>query len=155
MNEFLFGLSIGTWVLYIGTIWIMFGVQYSVSSSYYLLKKKKPLFTLVMWLTIIPLMLVSQTLLTFIAGMGICLVGVAPDYRLWKQELIAHLIGSYLGVLGAIATIWIDYHLWYVSVPLMVFIALAKFLNMKNHIWWIENVALIATWIVIYFKIIV
>jgi len=68
-------------VSYVAAIWIIFGVQKSISASYYKLPKKwKFLMTLFCWGIGFPAMIIGQSIWMILAGAGICFVGAAAAF---------------------------------------------------------------------------
>jgi len=107
-------------VSYVSFIWIKYGVQRSISDSYYRLPKNlQPLFTLFCWGFAFPAIIIGVDLtdnfLMFLAGAGICFVGAAAQF---KEELTkgVHMIGAYGGVLFSQLAIAINFHMYYMNV---------------------------------------
>lgn len=119
---------------------LYYGILPSYSSAYYA-KGKPALFTLALWLSIIPLSIVGDSALMFFAAAGICFVGAAPDYRIGNMELRVHLAGAYLGILFGLLAIAIDFNLWVVSVLAAIVISGMKLLKVRNNTYWIEILA--------------
>ncbi len=130
---------------YVAYVWIGYGVQRSISNSYYKLpKNRKFLFILFCWLFAFPVMILGDSALMFAAGTFICFVGAAAAFKGDKMTKWVHMVGAYGGVALAMTSIWIDHDKWYlvvlfaaISALLMVF---KKILN-YNQIWWIEILA--------------
>lgn len=140
---------IAVFVSYVSFIWIKYGVQRSISDSYYRLPKNiNFLFTFFCWGFAFPTIIIGVDLtdnfLMFLAGVGICFVGAAAAF---KQELTktVHIVGAYGGVLFSQLSITFDFHLYYINIIFfalaILFEALGYFKIMKNKIWWQEILA--------------
>ncbi|MFW6310912.1 MAG: hypothetical protein ACOC1K_01625 [Nanoarchaeota archaeon] len=128
-------------ISYVWYIWAIYGVQKSISYSFYRLKGwKKILFTLFCWGFGFPLaMLADGDPLLFFAGAAFCFVGAANDFKGNELTHNVHMIGAYTGVAMAKIGLWIYYGWWY---SFASFVAIAiPLLFVKNKIWWIELAA--------------
>lgn len=123
------------------------GVLPSISDSYYELEKKKKnsgiLFTFALWLFAIPVMIAAEKGLMFGACAGICFVGAASAF---KQDMTGkvHNIGAIGGICLGLASLWLDFGLWYFVIPMLAIIGVIyrfRETYCKNYIWWIELVA--------------
>ncbi len=124
---------------------IKYGVQKSISESYYRLpNKQKALFTLALWGFSIPMIIVGGSIgsiFLFLAGGLIALVGAAPAFKGLLMEYRAHMFGAYGGILlGLIALL--TFGMWELVVIAAVVSIVTK-LTVKNYIWWIEIIAFI------------
>lgn len=130
-------------VSYVSFIWLKYGVQESISASYYALPKKYNfLFTLFCWGFAVPAIIASidVTPFMFFAGVGICFVGAAAQINdNWVNKI--HSTAAILGVLFSQLAIVFGYHMPLVSGISIAIIALLKLLALKNKTWWIELVA--------------
>jgi hypothetical protein len=138
---------------YVAFIYFLYGVQKSISQSYYCLPaKSKLLFTLFCWCFAFPAIIVADNLLMFIAGSGICFVGAAASFQ-DKLTRPVHMIGAGIGVVFSQLSIIFDYHLWYIS---LIFVVTSILLilfrkQVKQHqIWWIEIVAFLSICLVLW-----
>lgn len=140
----LYGMMLTVFVSYVSFIWIKYGIQKSISNSYYVLPTDlRFLMTFFCWLFAIPAMIIGSTPLMFLAGAGICFVGAAAAF---KEEMThnVHMIGACGGVaLSQISTI-VDFHMWYMT-AIFVVLSLLMILFRKQlkykQIWWIEILA--------------
>jgi len=130
---------------YVSFIWLKYGIQRSISNSYYRLPNRlKFLFTLFCWGFAYPAMMLSLNPLMFFAGTLICLVGVASAFKSNKILHISHMVGAYGGVALSMISIWIDFNMWYLTVAFIVISGLLMMFKNKlknNQIWWIEILA--------------
>ena len=147
----LYILMLVVFISYVSFVWTKYGVQASISDSYYRLPDKlKFLFTLFCWGFSIPAMIIGSTVLMFLAGSAIAFVGAAAEFKdLFTRPV--HVIGAMGGVfLSQLATIF-DYHLWPIS--LIFFCLSGLILLFKKHIpnqtWWIEILAFISICVVL------
>lgn len=142
----LFFIMLFVFVGYVGYIWIKYGVQPSISDSYYVLPNVyNSLFTLFCWGFAFPIMILASTPLMFFSGAGICFVGAAAAFRsnLTKE---VHIAGALLGVLLSQVSIAIDYKMYYIN---FIFITTAALIilfkkYLSNTTWWIEIIAFIS-----------
>ena len=134
----LFTLMVLTFISYVSFIWIKYGVQTSISESYYTLPKKiNYLFVLFTWFFAFPAMILGNSYWLFFAGGGIVFVG--GNAAMHEQPTRAiHLIAA-IGamILGGLAIIF-QYHMWYITAGIAALIPVAYFLDKKNVLWWIE-----------------
>ena len=135
---------------YITSIWKIYGVQKSISDSYYRLPKKwNFLFTLALWSFAIPVMVVGNNVMMFLAGAGICFVGAASNFKRLKMTKNVHMAGAFGGIIVGIFSVIFDFN----ALPLaLVAIAFSIFLKIfaKNYIWWIEVTAFVTIWLTLY-----
>ena len=138
MNLLLLSYMFVVFVSYLTYVVSKFGVLPSISDSYYLMKSKIP-FTLFIWSIAIPTILVGDTALMFFAGSFLAFVGAAPAFR-EEQEGIVHVVGAIGGITLGVVSMWVDFHLWYLSILLISFAVLAQIFKkkFKNHTWWVE-----------------
>jgi len=123
---------------YVIFIWSKFGVQKSVSESYYVLPKKwNWLFVMFCWLFAFPGMILGSSYWMLFAAGGIVFVGAAAAMHTFPTRAV-HLAGAIGGmILGCLAIIF-QYHMWYV-VPIILALALfALLLDKKHAMWWTE-----------------
>jgi len=137
-------ISLSTILIYLGYIVIRYGIQYSISETYYTIGEKW-WFTLILFAWIFPLMMVGLTIrdspFIFFGGTSILFVATAPSFKIEKSlERKVHLIGSYLGVGFTILSIIFDFDKWYIGIPFILYIILSmtNIIKIKNKIWWIE-----------------
>jgi hypothetical protein len=130
-----------------------YGVQKSISESYYKLPRNQQfIFTLFCWGFALPAILISNTLIMFFAGAGIILVGTAAAFKS-KMTYEYHMIGAFVGVILSQLSIAIDYHLYWLNllfiVPSLLLIILTWCKIKVNYFWWIEILAFISVCIVL------
>lgn len=138
-------------VSYMSFIISKFGILPSISESYYKLEGGyKSLFSLFIFNMVIPVIIVGNNPLMFLAGLFIAFVGAAPAFKEEFQKQV-HDIGAYGGIITAFISLWINFHLGYLSLILGLFFIYAIPKNMsehwfngiKNHIWWVEILSFI------------
>lgn len=141
--------SILVFTAYLIFIIIKYGIQPSISQSYYKLKRKW-LFSVVMSSTGLPIITLSllqdnfwfAEISLFAAGLSLILVGIAPAFRYNKIEEILHSIFAFGSVaFGYSALMFYDI----ASISLTFFSALICYYWMKrktdNYVWLSECVA--------------
>jgi hypothetical protein len=146
-----YSIMLVVFVAYVLFIWLKYGVQKSISDSYYILPKNiNFLFTLFCWGFAFPAVIIgvglTNNFLMFLAGGGICFVGAAAAF---KQELTktVHMIGAYSGVAFGQLSIFFDFHLYYVNIIFIVSVLIIQLLPSKlvqNKIWWQEILAFLS-----------
>lgn len=127
---------------YIVTVTCLFGWLPSISESFYEIIKVNPnlhwIFSLFLWTISILMMIAGGTNLMFLAGFFIMFVGVFPYFNETRWQ---HYFSALLGIGLGMASLWIDFHLWYL-VLLFIFIGLFLIVSkVKNLYWWIEIAA--------------
>lgn len=144
LTTILFALMISVFISYVAYIWIKYGIQTSISESYYTLPKKKNfLFVLFTWLFAIPAMIIGNSLLMFFAGGGIVWVGANAamhDQPTRKYHLIAAIGGM---ILGGLAMIF-QYHMWYMTAGVAGLLPILYLVDKKHFMWWAELAVFIA-----------
>ena len=127
---------------YVSFIWIKYGVQKSISDSYYRLPQKSQiLFILFCWGFSFPAMILGNCALMFLAGIFICFVGAAAAFKGDKMAKWVHMTGAYGGVLLSQIAIWIHYDMWYITVIFIILSGILFILKVKNKIWYTELLA--------------
>jgi len=130
-------------ISYVSFIWFKYGIQKSISASYYVLPKNlRLLFTLFCWGFAVPVIIagVETTPLMFFAGAGICFVGAAGEIKdKWVFKI--HMTAAVSGIVFSQLAILFGYHMIYVNIASLI-LAIAFFLLSKKHyFWWIELTA--------------
>lgn len=134
-----------TFTAYVVYIALRYGVQKSISKSYYCHENK-----LLWWIFVIsfvfPMMIYGSYLevemgkfpLMFFAGSFIGFISASPHFKGTKLEYLVHMIGSYGGIgIGGIS-LWVSFGMWELTVALALVALLLKVAKTKNHTWWIE-----------------
>lgn len=120
-----------------------YGIQESVSNSYYKLpEKQRWIFTIALWSFAFPAIVlgVEKSGLAFLAGAGIMFVGAAPAFRGDKMEETVHVTGALTGVIGGLIFMIVT-GLWTVAVVTLAVMAFIKLSNVQNKTWWLELAA--------------
>ena len=128
-------------------LWIVsrFGVQKSISQSYYCHEIKALWWAWIIGFSL-PVMIIASTPLMFVAGSAICFVGVSPDFRR-KVEDVVHVAASYIGIILAIVSLWVDFGLWYMFVIAAIGIGAMRLFKIKNLTWWVETFAFVIVFV--------
>lgn len=146
MNVMFFG--------YILFITFKYGVQSSVSESYYRLPRNLQwLFTLVTWGYAIPAMIIGLDFtgngLVFLAGAGIEFVGASPAFHKMGVERLVHTIGAFVGILAMnLFLVVVGY--WYITAIFVVLSILFYLIDSEKIIWWVEILAFLSISIAYY-----
>jgi hypothetical protein len=142
LNLITFIAMITVFLSYVSFIWLKFGIQKSISASYYVLPENvRFLFTLFCWGFAFPAIIlgIQTTWLMFFAGAGIVFVGAAPRI-LEKDVFRIHMIAAVSGIIFSQSAIFFGYHMLWLNIVSIALAALS--LLSKNHyFWWIELVA--------------
>lgn len=139
---------------YTGFIALKYGIQPSVSESYYKLPRNKQwLFTIATWGYAILAMIIGLQLtgngLVFLAGSGIAFVGAAPAFHGIGLERTVHTVGAFVGVTAAQAFISIILGFWWITLG---FAIVSGFLfcwkkTYTHFVWWVEITAFISIYL--------
>lgn len=151
MTTFLFILMLTVFLSYVSFIWIRYGVQKSISDSYYRLRPEKLgfIFTLFIMGFAYPAAVVAANVWITPAAFLIIVVGIARAFKDSKLLHTLHMIGAYGGVGLSMVGIWVYYHMWYVTIIFIIISGILFILNVKNKIWWVEILAFIIICIVL------
>lgn len=137
-----------SFVLYIGWIVIKFGVQPSISDSFYALQEKYGTRSLKPWLFWLFLINVAWPLFpllkfngfAFFAMAGLILVGAAARFKQGKNVEIPHVIGATGGIIlafiaiGAVFGGWA----WIWLVIMLAILAILSWVKIPNDTWWTQ-----------------
>ena len=139
---------------YVGFIWMKYGIQKSISASYYALPVKiNILFTLFCWGFAFPTIILGSNVLMFLAGSGIVFVGAASRFKESITKPV-HMIGAFSAVILSQLSIYLNYELWYLNlvfILLSIIILTYSYLKKKNYFfWWIEIFAFLSVIISFY-----
>lgn len=150
-KHILFFLMVSVFLSYISYIVIKYGIQKSISDSYYRLPYKlKPLFTFFCWGVSLPAMIIGSTPLMFLAGSGIAFVGAASAFDDDKMTFTVHMASAFIGVILSQISIWVDFGMWYLTISFIVLSTIILLLRRKiKYFWWIEILAFILIFIVL------
>lgn len=150
MNIILLLLSALIFISYIQRVAHFYGIQKSISESYYRLPDKyKFIFTLSLWGFAMPVLIIGNSLLMFAAASAICFVGAAAAFKDLKITKQVHMVGAYGGILLGMVSIIIDYNLWELVLIASMLSLFTRFF-IKNYIWWIEVIAFFTILLAIY-----
>lgn len=129
-------------VAYVSFVWIKYGVQKSISDSYYRLPdNEKYLFTLFCWGFALPAIVLGDNLVMFLAGAGIVYVGGAAAFKQNEMQHWVHMVGAYGGVLLSQLAISFKYDMWWLTVTFIVLALPLMLFDVKNKVWWVETLA--------------
>lgn len=153
LTTFLFILMVSVFLAYVGYIWSKYGVQTSISESYYVLPEKQNwLFVAFTWLFAFPAMILGNSLLMLFAGGGIVFVGAAAAMHKMPTRAV-HLTAAIGGmILGCLAMIF-QFHMWYLVAGVVAAIGLSYLLDKKHLMWWAEVAIFVAISIALGFSI--
>lgn len=177
MIKFISILPIAIYLLF---IYYKYGIQKSISESYYrLTNKQKPLFYLALVATSV-LFIIGyaiennnplQVTLLFLAGSAICFTGAAAEFKGTKLTEIVHTVGASTGyVLGYIFLIAVHgfNSVWFIVPSLISIYMLKKYIKHKRYlhesndytsyyentfVWWAEIIGLITIYLGIIIKL--
>ena len=149
LSTILFSLMVTVFVAYVAFIWSKYGIQKSISESYYVLPKKDNwLFVAFTWLFAFPAMLLGNSYLMLFAGGGIVFVGAAAAMHTFPTRGW-HLGGAIGGMILACLAMIFQYHMWYMVAGVAAAIGLAAFIDKKHLMWWAEVAIFVAISVVL------
>jgi len=128
-------LSITVFTAYFIYIVVVYGVQKSISESYYRLIEDKNikglLFILTLWCFSITVSISASNVLIFFAAAAICFTGTAPAFRSGKMEEKVHTIGAMSGVVLGYAYLLVNWQL-YIIIPSLLLCAIITTVQTKR-----------------------
>lgn len=140
-------LSLLIFTLYVVFIWYKFGIQKSISDSYYRLKGiNQAIFTLFIWGSSICLMIAASTTMMFFAGTLICFVGAAPAFKKTMMENTVHIVGASGGFALGFLSIIHEFGFWWLALPAAILAATFK-KSSPYYIWFAEIIGFATIWI--------
>ena len=135
---------------YVGFIFIRYGVQSSVSESYYRLPRNLQwLFTVATWGYAFPALIIGLQLtdngLVFLAGAGIAFVGASPAFKGIKMEHTVHMVGAIVGI-TAMQIFLCVVGFWWITLAFAVVSGLLFIWKRtySHYVWWVEIAAFIS-----------
>lgn len=135
---------------YVGFIAIRYGVQSSVSESYYRLPRNLQwLFTIATWGYALPALVIGLDLtgngLVFLAGAGIGFVGASPAFKGIEMEHTVHMVGAIVGI-TAMQIFLCVVGFWWITLGFAVVSGLLFIWEKtsKHFIWWVEIAAFVS-----------
>jgi len=153
LSTILFTIMVSVFLAYVGYIWAKYGVQKSISESYYVLPKKKNwLFVAFTWLFAFPAMVLGNSLLMLFAGGGIVFVGAAAAMHTFPTRAW-HLTGAIGGMILACLAMITQFGMWYLLPAIAVAILIAFLVDKKHLMWWAEVAIFVAISIALGFSI--
>ena len=137
---------------YTSFIWIRYGVQQSISDSYYRLQQDGLgwIFTLFIVGFAYPAAIIASNVWITPAAFLIMLVGIARAFKASKLLHTLHMIGAYGGVGLSMIGIWVSYGMWYLTVLFVIASLILIIFKVKNRIWWIECLAFLIMCLALY-----
>jgi len=138
LSSILFTVMVGVFISYVLYIMIKYGIQKSISESYYVLPKKENfLFVLFCWLFAFPAMLLGNSYWMLFAGGGIVFVGANAAMHVQPTRTI-HVVAAVSAMILACLAMIFQYHMWYMVAGIAGLIPIAYLLDKKHIMWWIE-----------------
>jgi len=144
LSTILFAVMVTVFLAYVSFIWVKYGVQKSISESYYCLPKKENwLFVAFCWLFAFPAMILGNSYWMLFAGGGIVFVGAAAAMHTFPTRAW-HLSGAIGGmILGCLAMIF-QFNMWWLVPAIAAAIGLAALVDKKHLMWWAEVAIFVA-----------
>lgn len=153
MERILWYITVAVSVMYIGYIWIRYGVQKSISASYHNLETpvKKSLYAWFIFGVALPLMIISNCTLGVLAGMFLAIDFAAPTGGS-KLQMFLHSLGANVGMILGMAMLGFVFGQWWlVGITGLIILSLVLF-EVKNKTWWVECAILAAVLIGLYIR---
>jgi hypothetical protein len=149
LSTILFILMVTVFLSYVTFIWSKYGVQKSISESYYVLPLKwNWLFVAFCWLFAFPAMILGSSYLMLFAAGGIVFVGAAAAMHTFPTRAV-HMIGAVGGMILASLAMIIQYHMWYMAAGVLGLALLSLLLDKKHAMWWTELIIFTAISVVL------
>lgn len=144
LSTILFSVMVAVFLAYVIYVWAKFGVQKSISESYYVLPPKQNwMFVAFTWLFAVPAMILGNSLLMMFAAGGIVFVGAGAAMHTFPTRAV-HLTGAIGGmILGCIAMIT-QFHMWYLVPAIAIAMIIAAIFDKKSLMWWSEVAIFVA-----------
>lgn len=123
---------------YVIPVWHKYGVQKSISQTFYKIKHPK-IFSIWCWNISVLYLASTLTLFGFLASIGIMLVAFNPFLKI-KIHWIFHMIGAIVGITFSQLNIWINCGYWQLTLLaglLFIWVAIIT----PKRFWWIEIIA--------------
>ncbi len=129
--------------IFTGYIWYVaaaYGVQKSISESWYI-SHHKFLFTLMCWgVGILQCTHSNESSLFFLSGSALCFTGTATAFRDDKMTKYVHYIGAFVAIVSSIMALFLLGIYWLIVLN-TVNVLLYVFYKKKWSMWWLEIVA--------------
>ena len=155
LDTILFFLAQVVFLAYVLFIWIKYGIQKSISESYYVLPKKwNWLFVLFCWLFAFPVMIIGGSYLMMLAGAGIVFVGAAAAMHTFPTRAV-HMTGAIGGILASQVAIATQYDMLWLTITSFGLAGLLAIIpkTRKHWMWLVELVAFTAISVALGFSI--
>ena len=121
---------------YVSFIWVKYGIQKSLSESWYTLESKyKWMFGVTLCFGIGILHCTHGTILFFLSGAALCFVGAASDYRSKRTTKIVHYCGAIIAMLTSVIGLCQLGVYW---PTVVILFSILIFPILENRFWWIE-----------------
>jgi hypothetical protein len=144
---------------YISYVIINWGVQPSISASYYVLPKGYNLFAFATigysFPAIILGVLLAHSVGMFLTGSMLAFVAVAYDYRSGQLNNTVHTTAAQIAVgISQLALIF-EFKMWYISAAsLAIAGVLFLFPKLKNMVWWQEIIVIVGLFVALGIKLV-
>lgn len=154
-QSILFGISFVVFLVYFLWVYFNYGIQSSISNSFYIVWKQHPdnpnkrwWFTAALWGFSFPLAVIGVEAhpLFFLAAALIIFVGAAPAFKSTRTQNLVHMVGAIGGISAAIVAFALLGQILTVGIIGIPIIAVSS-IQVKNTTWWVETIAFIGTWI--------
>jgi len=134
-------------LLYVGYIVYRYGIQKSISMSFYNLPRRlQPWFRAFIWIMSACIIVIGWFELAYIiSGIGLSIVGIFPRVKVgWKKKI--HVAWAIVWMVAGFMSILIHYNFnyqgWHQIAYFVSFAGIFYILN-KNYIWWMEITAVL------------
>lgn len=149
-----FGLSFLVFALYFLAIYWKYGIQPSISDTYYTIWNRSPnpnnrwWFTLALWGFAFPLAIVGVEIhsMFWFAAVFIMFVGAAPAFKSRTTQRTIHIIGAIGGIALALLG-FLAVNMFFIVGLTLGFILYAYINRIPNRTWWVETAAFLTTWL--------
>jgi hypothetical protein len=128
---------------YVIRVWVVYGIQPTISQSYYKFKyPDRCIFQIMIYVLSICIIVNGYNLWFLISGLLLSLVGFFPTI---KNKV--HKVFHFIGALGGIALTFVSfiyvYHYYIPAIIVVVSSAVLFLIKIKNIVWWIEIICVL------------
>lgn len=131
---------------YVLRVWIKYGIQESISFSYYVIEKENRfVFQIFIWVLSFTIMFCGGHWLFILSGALLSIVGFTPTIKDQKLHPY-HTFGAISGIATSFLGLLIVYNAYYICIIPVVLSLIALILDKKHILWWVEIVCTLTIW---------
>ncbi len=126
-----------SYILYVIIGW---GVQKSISESWYVVKQEYLFTWMCMLIGVLHFAHIPQHPLFFLSGSALAFVGVASEFKDKGMTKIVHYAGAGIAIASSILALF-SLGIWWILVLNVISMATFSLFKPKNYVWWLEIIA--------------